>query len=90
MKKKYFKIYSAIALFTQLGLNMAIPMIVGVVVGKYVDKKFHLNNIFLIVFLLIGIFLGFIMNYRQIMSVTNQEKKRNQNDKLNNEKNDHE
>jgi F0F1-type ATP synthase assembly protein I len=88
MKKKYFKIYSAFALFTQLGFNMAIPIIVGVVIGKYIDKKFNLNNIFLILFLLIGIFSGFVINYRQIMAVTKQEIKQINNNKLDDEKSD--
>lgn len=89
MKKKYSKIYSAVALFTQLGLNIAVPMILGVVLGKYIDKKFNLNNIFLIIFLLLGVISGFVINYRQIMSITNQEKKQ-RNKHKSDEKDDHE
>lgn len=75
MKKKSLKVFFAIALFTQLGLSMAIPIMAGIMIGDYLDKKQDTNGIFLIIFLLLGIFAGFLGSYRLIKMVNDRKDK---------------
>lgn len=75
MKKKSTKVIWAIALFSQLGLSMAIPIIAGAMLGSYLDKKYSANATFLIIFLLLGIFAGFMGSYRLIKMVNERKDK---------------
>ena len=75
MKKKSTKVIWAIALFSQLGLSMAIPIVAGAMLGGYLDRKYNANATFLIIFLLIGIFAGFMGSYRLIKMVIEKDKK---------------
>ncbi len=75
MKKKSTKAIWAIALFSQLGLSMAIPIIAGAMLGGYLDKKYNTNAAFLIIFLLLGIFAGFTGSYRLIKMVNERKDK---------------
>ena len=76
MKKKSTKVIWAIALFSQLGLSMAIPIIAGAMLGGYLDKKYNTNATFLIIFLLLGIFAGFTGSYRLIKMIMDKNDKK--------------
>jgi len=74
MKKRNTKFLNAVVLFTQVGLNMAIPIILAVIAGNYLDKRLKTGIVFLILFLLIGIAAGFTANYRQLMIINCRKK----------------
>lgn len=52
-------IFRSLALVTQLGLSMALPVIFGVIVGKYLDERLGTGHILLIVFSIIGVLASF-------------------------------
>ncbi|MDD3168049.1 MAG: AtpZ/AtpI family protein [Eubacteriales bacterium] len=60
----------ALTLLTQLGLTMAIPIVLGAVAGHWIDGKLGTGMIFLLILLCLGIAGGIIGAYRQIMLVT--------------------
>ncbi len=67
----------ALVLCSQLGLTLAIPIVLGAVAGHWLDKKLNTGIVFLIILLLMGIAAGLLGAYNQIMSVT----KKRDNDK---------
>lgn len=48
-----------LAILSQLGLSMMVPIIGGVLLGNYLDEKFSKGNIFLILFTIIGALAAF-------------------------------
>lgn len=48
-----------IALISQLGLSMALPVIFGVLIGRYLDRVIGTNVIFLLLFSVIGVLSAF-------------------------------
>ncbi|WP_422447988.1 AtpZ/AtpI family protein [Thermoanaerobacterium sp. DL9XJH110] len=51
---------------TQIGLNMALPIVGGVYVGAYLDKRFSTGSAFLILGIVLGVFSGIAGIYRMI------------------------
>lgn len=64
----------ALALCGQLGLTLAIPIVLGAVAGHWLDGKLKTGMIFLILLLILGIAAGIIGAYNQVMSVTKKKK----------------
>ncbi len=50
---KKFGIIKNIALVTQLGLSMALPVVAGVYIGAWLDKRFETQPLFLLVCLIV-------------------------------------
>ncbi|CAC9932491.1 hypothetical protein PEPCOX59622_01075 [Aedoeadaptatus coxii] len=50
--------YTGLALITQVGLNVLIPILGCMLFGLWLEKKFNSRGILLIVFTLIGIAAG--------------------------------
>lgn len=50
--------YTGLALITQVGLNVLIPILACMLFGLWLEKKFNSRGILLIVFTLIGIAAG--------------------------------
>lgn len=74
MKKKRFSdMFPSLALFTQLGLGMAVPIVLAALAGQYVDQRMGTRYLFLILFLLLGIASGFVIGYRQILLIANRK-----------------
>lgn len=48
-----------LALITQLGLSMLVPIIACFLLGHYIDKKFSTGNIFLFIFTIMGVMAAF-------------------------------
>ncbi len=57
--KEDMGIFKTLALITQLGLSMALPIIIGVVAGKYLDERLGTGYVLLIVFSIIGVLASF-------------------------------
>lgn len=73
MKNKEF--LSNLQLISELGLAIAIPIILAVLIGAYLDKKFTLRGIFTLAFLLFGLCGGFLGAYRLIKKTADLENK---------------
>ncbi|QOX64755.1 AtpZ/AtpI family protein [Anoxybacterium hadale] len=65
----------ALVLFSQLGLTMAIPILLGAIGGHWLDEKFGTKVVFLILLVCLGIVGGIAGAYRQITAVTKKKSK---------------
>ncbi len=72
-KKKLPDIFPTFALFTRLGLGMAVPIVLAALAGEYLDQRLGTRYIFLILFLLLGIASGFVFAYRQVILIINRK-----------------
>lgn len=59
----------AFALISQLGLTIALPIVLGAAAGHWLDEKFGTKVIFFLILLILGIAGGFAGAYRQIAAV---------------------
>jgi F0F1-type ATP synthase assembly protein I len=64
-----------LALISQIGLLMAIPIFLCLFIGLWLDEKFGTNGIFLIIFLLLGVFAAFRNLFVTVLSKIDGEKK---------------
>ena len=53
------EIGKALALVTQIGVSMIVPIFLCLVLGSFLDKIFHTGNILMIVFIILGVCAGF-------------------------------
>ncbi len=77
MKEKKSSLESgleALTLLSQLGLSLAIPILLGAFVGHWVDGKLGTGMLFFTILICLGIAGGFVGAYRQIMLVTKKKK----------------
>jgi hypothetical protein len=66
-------ILSALALLTQLGLTMAISIILWILVFFFIKRFFNLSDFLIILGAIIGVFSGFYADYRIIMHYFNKQ-----------------
>lgn len=59
----------ALALTSQLGLTIALPIVLGAVAGHWLDEKLGTKMIFFLILLILGIAGGFAGAYHQITAV---------------------
>ena len=65
--KDEFGVLQALALLTQIGLVIMIPIVLGVYLGNRIDNYLETEPIFLVIFILLGVFFGFKNAYRLLM-----------------------
>ncbi len=58
------KIFQNLALVSQIGISMILPIIGGVFFGNLLDNKLGTGSIFLIIFLLIGVGTSFLTLFK--------------------------
>jgi len=63
---KDYKGFQYLALLTQMGLNIALPLIGGVYVGAYLDNRFSKGSAFLFLGVILGVFSGIAGIYRLV------------------------
>ncbi len=63
MKKEFL---TNLQLVTELGLAIAIPIIIAVLIGAYLDNRFGGSGIWTFVFLVFGLGGGFLGAYRLV------------------------
>ncbi len=56
--------FQYLSLVTQLGLNSAMPVIMGVLFGGFLDRKLNTDGIFAIIFLVLGGMTGVYNIYK--------------------------
>lgn len=66
-----------LSIITQLGLTMAGCIFFCFFIGRYIDKLIGTRGIFLAIFTILGVIGGSIVVYRQIIEITEVEKKDN-------------
>ena len=79
MSKKSKSINSLLqnlALVSQIGIIMVIPIVAGVYAGGFVDKHFKTQGVFLIIFILLGVGTSF----RNVYTIFMQKIKEYEND----------
>ena len=74
MANNKFKIYENLALITQIGLIMIVPILLSIFIGKFIDDKLGTGNIFLFIFIIIGVSASFINLYKVAMRGYNKRK----------------
>ncbi len=72
MKYDYLK---HLALVSQIGLLMAIPIFLCLFIGLWLDEKVGTNGLFLIIFLLLGVFAAFRNLFVTVLSKIDDGKK---------------
>jgi F0F1-type ATP synthase assembly protein I len=73
MDNNKMKIFQNLALVTQIGIMMIVPIFIGLFIGRFLDEKLGTGNIFLLVFILIGVGAAF-MNLYKIAMKDNKKK----------------
>lgn len=56
---KDFGVLRNLALVTQIGLSMALPVIFGILAGRYLDRVAGTGNLLLMVFSILGVLASF-------------------------------
>lgn len=64
----------ALTLLSQLGLSLAIPIILGALAGHWLDGKLGTGMLFFVILLCLGIAGGFVGAYRQVMLISKKKK----------------
>lgn len=68
-----YKGFQYLVLLTQIGINMALPIVGGVYLGAYLDKSFSSGSAFLILGVLLGVFSGIAGVYRLVTFELNKK-----------------
>ncbi|NBI06038.1 AtpZ/AtpI family protein [Senegalia massiliensis] len=72
-KKSTSKALENIALITQIGISMAVPIIGSIFLGNFLDKKLGTNILFLIVFLILGVGAAFMTLFKMTSRMSNRK-----------------
>lgn len=72
MKYDYLK---HLALISQVGLLMAIPIFLCIFAGIWLDKFFGTNGVFLIIFILLGVMSAFRNLFKVVLGKIDKDKK---------------
>lgn len=67
MEKKDIKIFQNLAMITQMGIMIVVPILIGLFIGKFIDSKLGTGNLFLLIFILFGVGAGFLNLYKIAM-----------------------
>ncbi|RKD31527.1 AtpZ/AtpI family protein [Thermohalobacter berrensis] len=63
-KKDKSSILENLALVTQIGISMALPIVAGIFLGNFLDNKLGTNVIFLAIFSILGVITSFLNLYK--------------------------
>ena len=74
MSKDKFKMYENLVLVSQIGIMMAIPILISVLLGNYIDKRLGTGSLFLLIFIGIGVASSFLNLYKFVMKLLNKRK----------------
>ncbi len=71
-----FGIFQALALLSQVGISMIVPIVGGVWLGNKLDQWLGTSLIFLIIFTITGVLVGFRSAYHLVSSGQNRDENR--------------
>jgi len=66
-----------LALISQLGLSISLPIILGLFLGRYLEDNFAVGRWATIVLMLLGVFAGLQGAYRMVMRAIKQAEDQN-------------
>ncbi len=72
---KNFGVFTNLALVSQIGISMVVPIGIGLYIGKWLDGKLGTAPIFLFVFIIMGVISAF-MNLFKLTQTQTEKKKR--------------
>ena len=75
MGNNKFSVYKGLALITQIGLQMIIPIVVSVMLAGYLTRKFNLSDFITILLVILGVIIGFLNVYKMVMKDINKKNK---------------
>lgn len=78
--------FQALSLWTQLGISLAGPIVLGAVAGRFLDEKLHTGMLLSIILLAVGIAVGISGAYGMVRDIIrmqqgNEDDKSDKNDK---------
>ncbi len=76
MNKKSFKTYKNLALITQIGLEMVLPIIASVWLGQKIMQMMNWGSIVLLISILMGVTISFLNLFRRAASATSESKRK--------------
>lgn len=76
MKNGKYKMYENLVFVSQVGLMMALPIVICVIIGNYIDEKLGTGSIFLLVFIALGVASSFLNLYKIMMRLINKDKRK--------------
>lgn len=76
MGKKDFRMYENLALLSQVGLMMVIPIIGGLFIGKWLDGWLGTSPLLLLLCVLIGAASAFVNLYKFTMAAGRKDKRK--------------
>jgi len=68
--------YENLALLSQVGIMMVVPIIGGLFVGKWLDEKFGTTPIIMLVCILLGAISAFMNLYKFTMAAGRKDKRK--------------
>ncbi len=74
MDKKKYKAFQNIALVTQIGISMIIPIMAGLFIGQFIDEKVGTRYLFMFIFIIMGVISAFLNLYK--IALRDDKKKR--------------
>jgi ATP synthase protein I len=66
--KKDFRMYDNLALLSQVGILMMVPIFGGLFAGNWLDKRFGTSPLFLLLLILVGTVSAFLNLYKFTMA----------------------
>ncbi|MGO1368658.1 AtpZ/AtpI family protein [Senegalia sp. (in: firmicutes)] len=72
-KKKNSKVLENLALISQIGISMAVPIIGSIFVGSLLDEKLGTNVLFLIIFVILGVGASFMTLFKITSRMSNRK-----------------
>lgn len=73
-KRNYRESLKNIALISQIGLSVIIPIFMGVYIGQLIDARLGLNGFFSIILILIGTASGFLNIFKLTVGLGKKRK----------------
>ncbi|MCK8059867.1 MULTISPECIES: AtpZ/AtpI family protein [unclassified Fusibacter] len=76
MGKKDFRMYENLALLSQVGFIMIVPIAGGLFVGKWLDGLFGTSPLFLLALIILGTLSAFVSLFKFTMAASKKDKRK--------------
>lgn len=76
MGKKDFRMYENLALLSQVGIMMVVPIAGGLFAGNWLDKALGTSPIFLLICIFLGTASAFLSLYKFTLAASKKDKRR--------------
>jgi len=69
-------VFENLALMSQIGISMIMPIIMGLYIGNWLDNRLGTGPVFLFIFIIMGIISAFISVYKLTQRQFGQKKRK--------------